>query len=166
MKNCIVIIDVQNGFMTNRDTKKLPSKIIELLKNKKFDYIVATKFINKKGGPYDLLMGWHGLMDDKSIELSSEISKITNKIFEKNIYSCFNDEFLNYIDENKIGKLYFVGIDTDCCVLKSATDCFERNIPFKVLINYCASNGGESSQEAAIKVLTRMIGKQNMDFNI
>lgn len=111
-------------------------------------------------------MGWHGLMDDKYVELSPEISKIADRIFEKNIYSCFNDEFLDYIYKNKIGKLYFVGIDTDCCVLKSATDCFEKNIPFKILMNYCASNGGESSQEAAIKVLNRMIGEKNIDFNI
>ncbi|MFT9057807.1 MAG: isochorismatase family protein, partial [Ethanoligenens sp.] len=64
---------------------------------------------------------------------------------------------------NNINKLYFVGIDTDCCVLKSATDCFERNIPFEVLINYCATNGGKESQDAAIRVMQRTIGKKNIN---
>ena len=44
-------------------------------------------------------------MDNKSVELSPEISKIADRIFEKNIYSCFNDEFLDYIYKNKIGKV-------------------------------------------------------------
>ena len=57
----------------------------------------------------------------------------------------------------------FVGIDTDCCVLQSVADCFERNIPFEVLLYYCASNGGADSEEAALRVMRRTIGTACMN---
>lgn len=165
MADCLVLIDVQNGFLSDR-TKEVPGKLMELIKTKKFDHIVGTQFINVEGSPYIKLMNWHGLMDEVSRTVDENVKKCCERIFVKTIYSCFNQEFSDYIRDNKIDKLYFAGIDTDCCVLKSATDCFERNISFEVLINYCASNGGVESHNAAIKVLERTIGRQNINYTI
>lgn len=83
MKNCLVIIDVQNGFMSNRETIEIPTKIEKLISKYKFDHIVATQFINKKGSPYDLLMGWRGLMDDESRKLSPTIENLQKEFLRK-----------------------------------------------------------------------------------
>lgn len=166
MINCLVIIDVQEGFMKNPETKKVPDNLELLLKKQYFDHIVCTKFINCPGSPYEKLMGWSGLRDIKSQKIAPYVEKISEKIFEKQVYTCFVPEFEEYLLKNKIEKLYFLGVDTDCCVLKSASDCFERNIPFEVLINYCASNGGDKSHNAAIRVMERTIGKNCINYSI
>jgi len=162
MKDCLVIVDVQNGFLSDK-TCEVPDKILELLKKKKFNHIVGTKFVNVEGSPYTELMGWRGLMDDNSRQVNKIVVENCEKIFTKTIYSCFTKEFESYLKDNHIEKLFFLGIDTDCCVLKSATDCFERNIPFEVLINYCASNGGMESHNAAIRVMQRTIGEKTIN---
>ena len=166
MADCLVIIDVQKGFMNDSVTAKIPDKITELLNKKHFDRIVATQFYNKIGSPYDRMLGWRELMDAESQVVAPSVAAVSDKIIRKPVYTCFVPEFEEYIKENKIDKLYFVGIDTDCCVLKSCIDCFERNLPFEVLINYCASNGGEKSREAAITVLERNIGKNNINYDL
>lgn len=166
MTDCLVIIDVQKGFMNDSVTAEIPEKIKKLLDKKHFDHVVSTQFYNEKGSPYEKLMGWKGLLDKESQALAPEIEAVSERVFRKPVYTCFVPEFEEYIKENKIDKLYFVGIDTDCCVLKSSVDCFERNIPFEVLINYCASNGGEKSHAAAITVLERNIGENNINYEI
>lgn len=166
MSDCLVIIDVQKGFMQHADTLEIPGKIESLLKKKSFDHVVSTQFYNEEGSPFDHLMGWRDLMDSESQTLPEEIVAASEKIFRKPIYSCFIPEFETYIKEHQIDMLYFVGIDTDCCVLKSCADCFERNIPFEVLINYCASSGGEKSHHAAITVMERTIGRERMNFEL
>lgn len=159
MKECLVIIDVQNGFVSEK-TKHIPDKVKALVEQKSFDYVVATKFCNVEGSPYINFMGWTGLLDEKSRQLYPGIEELCDRIFTKEIYSCFTQEFIDFLEKEKIEKLYFAGIDTDCCVLKSASDCFERNIPFEVLLNYCASNGGDESHKAAHLVMKRMLGRK------
>lgn len=157
MTDCLVIIDIQYGFLINKETKEIPYKVRNLLKEKSFDHIVATKFLNKENSPFERFMDWHDVMED---EIHPEILKVAEKTFDKNLYTCFNEEFEKYIKDNNIDKLYFIGVDTDACVLKSAIDCFERNIDFEVLVDFCASSGGEEYHNAAIKVLERTIGEK------
>lgn len=167
MNTCLVIIDVQNGFISDR-TNHIPDKIVELVKNQNnlFSHIVATKFKNLPDSPYEHFMNWHGLTTSHSQELDSRIQTIPERIFVKHTYSCWTDEFKEFLKKNGIKKLYFLGIDTDCCVLKSASDAFEYNFPFEVLLNYSASNGGKESHEAAIKVMQRMLGVKSLNFSL
>lgn len=167
MNTLLVIIDVQNGFL-GKSTGFIPDKIKSFLGSGKikFDHIVATQFKNVDGSPYHELMNWSGLSDAESQKLDSYIEKVVEKVFQKTIYSSFTKEFELYIKENAIEKVYFCGIDTDCCVLKSAMDCFEKNIKFEVLANYCASNGGPDSHAAALLVMKRALGKNNINYGL
>lgn len=69
---------------------------------------------------------------------------------------------MDFLMKNDVKEVYIAGIDTDCCVLKTAIDIFERNIRPIVLIDYCASNGGDESHRSAIRVLERTIGKKQI----
>lgn len=51
------------------------------------------------------------------------------------------------------------GIDTDCCVMKTALDLFEIGIKPIVLSHYCASTGGNNIHLAALDMLKRNIGE-------
>lgn len=156
MNTCLIIIDVQRGFI-NENTKHIPNMVKMLLDKQSFDHVVCTKFINKEPSAFTNLMNWYDLMDKPSQKLDKFVESVSERVFKKNSYSCFTKEFEEYLIDNEIDKLYFLGIDTDACVLKSALDCFERNINFEVLTNYCASTGGEEIHEAAIKIMDRNI---------
>ena len=157
--NCLVIIDVQKGLLVDDSTSAIPHKIKELVASNKFDFIVATQFKNAMGSPFDKIMGWNGMSDGQSQELALEIKEIASHCFVKKVYSCFTEEFVKFIRDNNIDKLYFTGIDIDACVLKSALDCFERNINLEVLINYCATSGGEKNFKSAVSVLEFTLGE-------
>ena len=163
--NCLVIIDVQIGFL-NDETKEIPEKIQQLLENNHFDHIVGTKFVNVEDSPYVTMMNWYGLMTEDEIKLHPIIEKKCQKIIAKKAYTCFVEEFIKYLSEKGINKLYFVGIDTEGCVLKSSMDCFERGIPQEVLTNYCASTGGKECHDAGILVLKRTIGNESINEKI
>lgn len=165
MASCFVIIDVQNGFVSKK-TEHVPERIAALLDGpSRFDHVVVTQFVNTNSdsSPYVRLMQWYGLMTEESQQIHETIQGKYERVFRKYGYSCFTPEFEAFVSENQIDKIYFAGIDTDCCVLKSATDCFERNISFEVLVNYCASNGGEPSHQAALMVLRRTIGRSQIN---
>ena len=157
MKDCLVIIDVQKEFMTY-ETKPVVDKIEKLINSTEFNYVVATRFVNTKDSPHYLFMGWEGLMDAKSQEVVPLVEDVADIVFDKSINSCFTEEFKEFIAEEGIEKLYFVGLDTDCCVMKSAFDAFDMKIPFEVLTSYCASSGGEDLHFAACKLMLRNLG--------
>ena len=59
-------------------------------------------------------------------------------------------------------KVFVIGVDTDCCVLTTATGLFEHNVRPVVLSQYCNSNGGEESHKAGLLCMSRLIGKKQI----
>lgn len=159
--NCLVIIDVQNGLLVNDRIKKLPHKIVELVEHNKFDFVVTTQFKNRLGSQFDKLMGWYGMSDTESQEIDLGIAKISSRNFVKYGYSCFTDEFEEFIRNNNIDKLYFAGLDIDACVLKSALDSFERCVDAEVLVNYCDTSSGDMI--SAVNILKFALGEKSVN---
>lgn len=161
LNGCLVLIDLQKGFIN--DNEGIIKNIKLLLNKYEFDYIVATKFINESNGPYFKLLNYKEMTEsDPNNELHPFIKEISNKIITKNLYSCFNEDFITYLKENNIQKLYFAGIDSEACVLKSVFDCFERNIDFKVFKDCCKSNNGENLENATEEIIKIIAGEDKL----
>ena len=77
---------------------------------------------------------------------------------DKNIYSAFSEQLKKYISDNKIDNIYLCGIDTECCILKTAFDLFEKGYNVYVLKDYCACTHGKIRHNNAIEILKRNIG--------
>jgi nicotinamidase-related amidase len=161
MKDCLLIIDVQIGFLT-KETMHIPDRIVCLAEKTKFGHVVATKFINSENTPHYRIIGWDEMMDEGSQMLDPGIEKISERVFKKSTNSCLTEEFLEFIKNAGIEKLYMVGIDTDCCVMKTAYDCFDKEIPFEVLTDCCASTGGKIVHDAACMLMRRNLGKKSV----
>ncbi len=161
MKECLVIIDVQNGFLTD-ETRHVLNKIKTTIENKQYEHIVATRFVNSSKSPHYLLTKWDQMMDENSQALAQIVKDSAERVFDKDTNSCFTEEFVTYISDEKIEKLVFLGIDTDCCVLKSAYDSFDRKIPFEVLTECCASTGGEDIHNFACQIMLRNFGGEHI----
>ena len=167
MKNILLVIDVQNGFI-NSSTENTKNEIVDLLKSKIFDIIIATKFINNNGSNFEKILKWNKLKNEKEQEIVKDIEKYLDFIIEKDGYSGYTNDMINIlksINNNLSDKVYIVGFDTDGCVLATVFDLFEDGIRPIILADYCASTGGDEYNNAGIKVLQRLIGKNNIVLN-
>lgn len=167
MSNILIVVDVQNGFNRYEQTQEVTKKIVELTNGGLFDYIIATRFLNKEGSQYTRILNWHRLMSSPEIDLISGLKY--NHVVDKWIYTCVNDEFMKLLKEknnsNMPKHIFICGIDTDCCVLKVATDLFEQGVMPIVLSHYCDSNGGPRYHEAGILAMERLLGKKSIVSN-
>lgn len=160
-RTCLFVVDVQNGFISARTEHVIP-RIQSLLETVPFDITIFTQFINLPNSPYVRFLSWKRLMGDAETALVEALQPFAKEVFKKHIYTSINVEVLTLLKESDVRTAYICGIDTDCCVLQTVVDLFENGIHPYVLSYYSASNGGESSHEAALTVLSRSIGAQNI----
>lgn len=162
MKNILIVVDIQNGFNRYDQTHILADKIIKLTNSGLFDKIIATRFRNKEGSQYTKFLNWHRLIESPDIDLVDGIK--ADEIVDKWVYTCITDEFMSLLKKLNNGELpthiFICGADTDCCVLKTATDIFEQGLMPIVLTEYCDSNAGPKSHDAGLLVMGRLIGKK------
>ena len=161
MNLCLFIIDVQNGFIA-QNTSHIPQKVKSLLEQNIFEYVVFTRFINTLDSPYVKYLNWHELFSETEQKIVDDIKPFVRIVFDKTVYTACNQETLNFLKKRNICKVFICGIDTERCVLKTAIDFFENNILPYVLTYYSASNGGDNYHQAAILVLSQLIGISNI----
>ena len=98
MNRCLLIIDVQKGFLTE-DTEHIPDRIRDLIEREKFDHIAATRFMNSPETPHYIYTHWDGMMDCESQRLAPYIESVSERIFDKGTNSCLTEEFLSYLGQ-------------------------------------------------------------------
>ena len=157
LNSLLLVIDLQEAFI-NKYTEKLPEKIEKLINSNQYNNIVFTRFINFEDSIFIKKLNWRGCLqeEDKRIVVDTK----NNPIFDKSIYSSVNKELTDYIEKNKITEIYLCGIDTECCVLKTAFDLFELGYNVYVLKDYCACTHGVERHNNALDILRRNIGKE------
>lgn len=64
MKNVLVVIDLQEGFINDK-TVKVANNIRDLLDSEKYYAVIATKFTNMPGSSFDSFLGWTGMMEEE-----------------------------------------------------------------------------------------------------
>ena len=154
MKTCLIIIDMQKGFI-NEHTRDLVAPLVNFLENKKFDSVVATRYINTLETACYILEEWKSCMEGSDdTEILPEILPFVERVFDKGKYSCWNDEFKDYIKSNQFDLLYFVGVNTGCCVLHSVFDAHNDVYDTRIIEDLCGSSSGTESHKAGIKILT------------
>ncbi|OUN99625.1 hypothetical protein B5F98_00130 [Pseudoflavonifractor sp. An44] len=162
---CLFVIDVQNGFVSDKTKIVLP-KIQQLMNDFDEGFIIATQFINTQSSGFTDIMHWDRLKAEPEIDLIPFVKEKATYIVQKTTYSACTNEAMQLLLKHNITEAYVAGIDTDCCVLATAISLFEHNIRPVVLAQYSASNGGDISHQAAITVLGRTIGWNQISFKL
>ena len=158
MNTLLLVIDMQKAFI-NQNTEYLIEKISNLINTNQYNYIVFTRFINTNDSIYVRDLNYYGCIgEDKELVIKPD----NHKVIDKKVYSSLNSELKNYIIENNITKIYLCGINTDCCVLKTAFDLFENEYDFYILKDYCASTNGIEKHNNALEILKRNIGNKRI----
>ena len=166
MKNILIVVDIQQGFISGVHTKQTQSRIVDLLNKNIFDAVIATRFLNEKDSIYEKLFDWKSLEQEDERAIPKEIMEHVDYVADKYIYNCVNDSFIQRLCQLNGGvypeKVFVVGVDTDCCVLSVATSLYENNIRPVVLTQYIASNGGKKFNQAGLLCMERLIGKKQL----
>lgn len=169
MNKILIIVDLQKGFLVNKENYRTKNNLIKILKKDYFDYVIATRFVNYDNSSFERLLNYKQLKTDDEKSLIPEIFEYADKIIDKTNYSCVNTGLLPLLIQGNNGaypqEVFVAGIDTDGCVLSTVVDLFNVNITPKVLIDCCSSTGGTEYHETAIKLLKRLIGKKQLIFS-
>lgn len=158
----LLCIDVQNGFV-NDNSKDIVKPIINATRSSKFNYIIATQFINTKSSVYYTKLNWKRLIQEPEINLVDGLNYDVS--YKKKSYSSYTDKFKEIVSTKNITKndeIYICGIDTDCCVLFTVIDLFQKGYNIYVVEDICASTGGKEIHENALNILRRNIGRNRV----
>ena len=168
MKNVLVVVDMQNDFISgslaNEEGEKVTNNVIREINSKKYDYIMVTldthfeDYLNTHEG-HNLPVE-HCIKNTPGWELNKDVLKalkasgIDYKVYEKNTFGSF--DYLNDLKaiEKELGSFTFVGLCTDICVISNALILRAKfpNLPMYVVEDACGGTTKEA-HNAAIEVL-------------
>lgn len=162
MKNILLAIDVQNGFVKNPYSERVLSRIEDLLSRNLFDEVIMTRYWNEPGSILSRFMGWNDLCSPEEQALRPEIAKYVHHEIEKDIYSSMTAEMYDLLRDLNDGELpeyvFVLGFDTECCVAMTAAEMFESDIRPLVLTRYCGSHDGDKYHHAGLISMEHLIG--------
>ena len=158
-----LIIDMQNGFINNF-TEDLVPKIRDF-QEKINDFVITagTRYVNHEHTACYLFEGWKSCMEGSAeVEIVAELRGSMTRVFDKDKYSCWNEEMKRFVREHEIKKIYFAGVNTGCCVLHSVLDCYNDLVDCAVIEDLCGSTSGPKEHEAALTVLRSCITEERV----
>lgn len=162
MKNILLAIDLQNGFIKNPYSERVLARIEDLLSRNLFDEVIMTRYWNEPGSILSRFMGWNDLCSQQEQELRPEIAKFVHHETKKDIYSSMTAEMYDLLRDLNDGELpdyvFVLGFDTECCVAMTATEMFESDIRPLVLTRYCGSHDGDKYHNAGLISMEHLIG--------
>ena len=161
--SCLLVVDVQSGFISPASAS-IPSALRAFCESTPFEHRIFTRFINPgSGGPFVDILNWPRLRQDGEIALALEVADLPTLVIDKYTYSPFVDTKLEDTLKNlEVYEVAVCGIDTDVCVLTAAVDLFDRGFRPLVVSDLSMSHAGREFHEAAIKILPRFIGADNV----
>jgi nicotinamidase-related amidase len=154
-KTALVVIDLQNAFINTR-IAPLIQKIRSHIEDSEYDFVIFSKFVNSPSSNFIKKLNWNKCKSPPETDLAINPSEICKKfqVFEKSTYSIFKSEdFRNFLEKNKVTKLYFCGLDIEACVLASVFDAFDLGYDYEILLNLSASSAKEDLTECATKII-------------
>ena len=164
-KTALVVIDVQNGFVTDNSRPVVP--VIADLVDRWMAAgkpVIFTRYLNHPESPFHTIMQWTKLTHSPEIDLVDELQDPASRsiVVDKTIYTLFTDEGRALVKDKGWTDLVFCGIDTESCVLKSAVDAFEAGIRPWILTDASASHSDQAGHDAGLLVGRRFIGSAQL----
>jgi nicotinamidase-related amidase len=161
-KPVLVVVDVQNGFITEHSQPVVPI-IVDLVRRWQAAHgdVIFTRYLNYPGSPFERLIGWTEMIDGPATDLATELTPYVGPhtpVIDKYIYTLFTPEGTKLVNERGWTDLYICGIDTEVCVLKTAADAFEHNLTPWILQDASASHSGPKAHNAGLLIAARFIG--------
>ncbi len=156
-KGLLLAVDLQNGFLITPECEAVVPKVVAHARQ--FHQVWATRFFNRNAN-FSRQLNWNEMVSGAETELSTTLSPVVSKIFDKPSYSPVSPALLHALQSDAITTVAICGVDTDACVMATALGLFDAGFETFVVSDGCASSGGQEYHEAAIKILERNIGER------
>ncbi|MBN2094810.1 MAG: cysteine hydrolase [Candidatus Aenigmarchaeota archaeon] len=137
MPSALIVIDVQEAFINNA-SRQLPPKIKDHLAAQSYDFVVFSKFINRKDSNFVKKLGWAKCTKPPETDIAFELRDLaeSHTVFERSTYSVFGSEgFLEFLKAKKIDKLHFCGLYLEACVMASVFDAFDHGFDYEIMFD-------------------------------
>ncbi len=162
----LIVVDVQNGFL-NHHSRPMLATLSRLLTAWAHAGrpVVFTRYFNYPGSSFDRLLNWTRLQEPPETDIAAEIAHHATgaaAVIDKSGYSCFTDDFRALVEQRGWQDLYFCGVATESCVLKSAVDAFELDLNPWIVTDASASDAGADVHQAGLTVARRFIGAHHL----
>ncbi len=162
----LLLIDVQSGFVCSDETRAARDAIVQILRGGRFSHVVATLYMNFEGSMFERLLGWKGMTMPSEQRIDPQVEPYLNEVKIKTTYSCFGKSSLDWLSPTEgpvpPEEVYIAGMDTDCSVLANALQLMDRGIRPVVLVDCCASTGGQAAHEAGLLIMRRALGERQL----
>ena len=163
MKKLLVIVDMQNDFVTgslaNPDAEKIVPGIVELIKNWDGERIAITmdthysNYLNTQEGKR--LPIEHCIFFTEGFKRVKDIRDTLDELPETNVETFCKETFGSirlghHVEDLKYDEIYFCGTCTDICVISNAIICkaFAPETRIIVLKDLCAGTTPENHENA------------------
>ncbi len=155
----LIVVDMQKGFIT-KNNEFLQKNIEKLLKNSKFDKIIATKFVNSPQSPYAKFLDWHRFTEADEQQIVVALPKNT-QVIEKTSYALPDEIFAGGGIKGK--ECYLCGTDYDSCVLAIMFQLFDHNIRPYVIWDCVGSHSNSPIEKEELKkLIIKNFGKNSI----
>ena len=161
--SCLIMVDVQRQFILPQTEAILPG-ILSILD--RFETIVATRLQALENGPIHRFKQWlPAPWDSPGSQLALDLSARDpdkTRVFDKSFFSAFTPEVREWLAPLGLTEIHLCGMDSDMCVMRTATDIMECGYRPVLLWDLCASTGGASRHEHTLIQYKRLIGKNQV----
>lgn len=158
--NALIVVDAQRGFINAAENSKTVMNYIHwLLDSPQFDVVIATQFINPDNSAFRRALNYNDMaLGDVKTNLDKRVEARADQVVTKYGYGVDSLD-IDYVDAllrgNNIDSALVVGFDTDAGVLATAYSLFDAGIVPVIDSRGCASSGGASVHNAALKIAAR-----------
>ncbi|RKE02953.1 isochorismatase family protein [Streptomyces sp. TLI_171] len=156
----LVVIDVQAGFL-RESSLHVVAPIAELLDawQRAGGASVVATFENPPGSQYEMITGWVRLRTSEEQALAAELVPLAARADLRVVKSTSSllkvPGMLETFRAHGWRHAVICGIDTDSCVYDTAVDFFQNSIAPWLVVDACASSGGEEFHTAALLLAKR-----------
>jgi len=155
MNNILIIVDMQNDFISGVLGTKQAQDIVEKIASlqTKYDTIIFTQDTHplnyEETDEYKLVPTKHCIVDTDGWKIHNIFDTENHNIIQKNSFE--SEHLISYIKSLKdISSITLVGLCTDICVIENAKLLKKtfKNTPIIVLKDYCAGSTIEKHKQA------------------
>lgn len=159
MKKILLMIDMQNDFITNVTCAKLSYDVREFIVNADFDYVIGFYYNSDNNNSSSWKVTGSKLYINR---LHKDLVKYCDVVLSHTEYNCLSNRKLLEIMRTYNGgelpeEVYLCGLDTDACVYETAIALSEIGIKPILIKDLCFSSGGLKYHEAALMLFKRNI---------
>lgn len=147
----LLVVDLQREFVKDEKALEVYKRCVRYINTCRHLYaqgVFAAVYKNNDSANMFRLVRWDEMQEIKKLDYKPD------RMFAHAGYSAI--EKMPIPEHTAVD---VIGLDTDACVLAHCFDLFDKDIPFRVLVDGVYSSGGEEMHQAGLACMRRQFNK-------